>query len=71
MFLNEDIGPLPEALNNTVNAYRNGEMGVNEAVVAFGIPKTTFKRRLKSNNYKNTNRSWNPTPTATLHLFSI
>lgn len=45
-----------DALNKAVNAYRNGEMGVNEAAKAFGIPKTTFKRRLKSNSFEKTKR---------------
>lgn len=45
-----------QALNDAINAYKSGEMGVNEAAKAFGIPKTTFKRRLKSNNPEKSTR---------------
>ncbi|CAH2000681.1 unnamed protein product [Acanthoscelides obtectus] len=40
----------PRALSDAVDAVKNGDMGINEAAKAFGIPKTTFKRRLKANN---------------------
>lgn len=43
-------------LSDAVDAVKNGDMGINEAAKAFGIPKTTFKRRLKTNNMDKMNR---------------
>nr|XP_022906536.1 uncharacterized protein LOC111418265 [Onthophagus taurus] len=40
-----------ESLVNAVKAIKQNEIGVNAAAKAFGIPKTTLKRRLKSNNF--------------------
>lgn len=39
-----------ESLHKAMDAVRKKEMGVNEASRSFGVPKTTLKRRLKSNN---------------------
>lgn len=43
-------------LGYAINAVISGEMGVNEAVRSFNIPKTTLKRRLKYKNMENTDR---------------
>lgn len=40
-----------DSLKNAVKAVENKEMGVNAAAKAFGIPKTTLKRRLKSQSF--------------------
>lgn len=41
-------------LSSAVNAVVFGEMGINEAARSFGIPKTTFKRRLAASNLEKT-----------------
>ncbi|XP_031344709.1 uncharacterized protein LOC116171810 [Photinus pyralis] len=45
-----------ENLTDAVNAVVYGQMGVNEAAKAFGIPKTTFKRRFSASNLDKTDR---------------
>lgn len=45
-----------ESLVNAIEAVAKGTMGVNEAAREFGIPKTTLKRRLKSDNKSKTDR---------------
>ncbi|XP_039278770.1 uncharacterized protein LOC120350253 [Nilaparvata lugens] len=40
-----------DGLKNAVKAVEEKKMGVNAAATAFGVPKTTLKRRLKSQNF--------------------
>lgn len=43
-------------LENALAAVQRREMGVNEAAIHFNLPKSTFKRRLKTGNAVKTNR---------------